>query len=418
VDAEVSSTTESDTQRLIIWLEEQRRADHDRLVQLTRVVEQLRDELREHGAVVAQLVENESKREDAALADAINQLRDHLALVERSVDDHIDASHRSEQMQTAERERDLRQLSDLAQQVIALNRASEAMSGRMAAFAEEMKRSRDEHALLGQLVDELQRTQAALQNRVAVADEVARRFTMFQSVSEQTSERQQNDLARLDSQFKLLDLRFTRELTEIRHSTDELIARSEERLRPIADLTRQVSMLVEHGDAVDHRIDGLVRDVETMNVDLGRIDAQGKVDRGTLKRLSEAIEAQNQHVDGVSALAWQLVERVDSVTTGFEDLRIELDAIARRIEEFERRLVRLEEERLRLGSELAEVTRALRADHRDAGSEPLPLADRVSSDIASLRSQVQVIQGLAIQHLRRTVEELQQQLRELEAHQS
>lgn len=418
MDAEVSSTADSDVQRLIIWLEEQRRADHDRLVQLTRAVEQLRDEVREHGTVVAQLVENESKREDDALAEAIVQLRDHLALVERSLGDHIDASIRAEQMQTAQRERDLRQLSDLAQQVIALDRASEAMTGRMAAFAEEMKRARDERALVGQVVDELQRTQAALQNRLAVADEVTRRFSTFQSVSEQTSERHQNELARLDSQFKLLDLRFTRELTEIRHNTDELIARSEERLRPIVDLTRQVNALVEQGDAVDHRIDSLVRDVEAMNADLGRIDAQGKVDRGTLKRISETVEAQGQHVNGVSALVWQLVERVDSVTRGLEDLRIELDSVVRRTEEAERRLVRLEEERARLGSELAEVARELRADHHDTENEPVPLADRVSSEIASLRSQVQVIQVLAIQHLRRTVEELQQQLRELEEHQS
>lgn len=418
VAAEVPSTPETEIQRMINWLEEQRRADHDRLVQLARGLEQLHEDLRDQRQMLQHLMEVDSNRADDTYAEALNQLRDHVALLEHSLQEHVESSARSEQLQTTQRERDLRQFSDLAQQVIALSRTSEATTGRMAAFAEEVKRLRDERSLLAQAVDELQRSQAALQNRVGVADEVARRYATFQSVTEQTSERQRNDLARLDSQLKLLELRVTRELTEIRHATDELATRSEERLRPIVDLTRQVSALIEQSDASDNRITGLIRDVEAMNVEIGRIDAQGKVDRGTLKRLSEAIESQNQHVDAVSALAWQLVERVDAVNTSVEDLRSELDAAARRMEELERRVTRLDEERMRLDAALGEVARELRFDHRGIADDSGRLADRLHTDVASLRSQIDAINRLAIDHLRRTVDELQQQLRELESLQS
>lgn len=415
--AEVPFTPETDTQRQINWLEEQRHADHERLVQMVRALEELREEVRDQGQVLAQLVESVASRADDAYGEAIDQLRDHVALVEGSLQDHVDASTRAEQIHSAQHERELRQFTDLAQQVIALGRTSDATTGRMAAFAEEVKRLRDDQALLAQSLDAMERTQAALQNRVAVADELARRYASFQSLSEQTSERQRSDLARLDSQLKLLELRVTRELTEIRHNTDELATRSEERLRPVVDLTRQVNALIEQCDASDHRLVGLIRDVEAMNVELGRIDAQGKVDRGTLKRLGEAIESQVQHVEGISALAWQLVERVDAVNMSVEGLRSELDAATRRIEEAERRVTRLDEERLRLDAVLAEVARELRVDHRDTTDDSGRVVDRVKSDVAVLRSQVDAMHRLAIQHLQRTVDELQQQLRELEAHQ-
>ena len=57
--------------------------------------------------------------------------------------------------------------------------------------------------------------------RESVVDELTRRHAAFQTSVEQSAEKRQGELARLDNQVKLLDVRVTRELAEIRQTTEE-----------------------------------------------------------------------------------------------------------------------------------------------------------------------------------------------------
>jgi chromosome segregation ATPase len=412
---EVPSASPSDTQRLISWLEEQRQADHDRLVELARSVEQLRDEVRDHGMTLGHLAETETNRAADGQGEAIDQLEEHVARIERALEEHFEAAARAEQIQAGQRERDIRQLVEFAQQLSALSRASDASQGRLGALAEEVRRVREERAMVLQTLDGLQRGLETVQNRLAVGDEVARRHGNFQSAAEQAIERLRSEGGRLDSQVKLLELRLTRELTDIRRSTDEVVARTEERLRPVSELARQVSGLIEQKDLHDQRIAGLLRDVEAVSVEIGHLDSQSKADRASVKRVAEQIETQNQRIEQGEVLAWQLGERLSSLVAGIEDVKAGLAAAAQHIDDVDRRITRLDGECQRLDENLAELRAALRADQRDSRDHSGGVRAYVESQLADLRAQISDAHHLTIVHLRRTVEELQQQLRELEA---
>jgi len=412
---DLPAASTADQQRLIGWLEEQREIDHERLVELVRSVEQLKDELRDQGAMLAHLVDGSDRRVDDGHGDALMQTRERIALIERALGDHFEAAVRAEQVQAAQSERALRQITELVQHVSALGRATDAANGRIGALAEEMRHLRDERAPLTQALDEIQRVQSNLQTRVAIADELARRYSNFQSVAEQSGDRQRTEIGRLDSQQKLLDLRLTRELADVRNLIDEWVARSDERLKPVAELVRQTAMLDEQRELSDQRVAGLTRDVATLGAEIGRLDSQSKVDRMALKRSVEASDAQSQRIDETGAAVWQLAERLSATAASLDDLRSELDLATQRIDEAERRISRLDEEQQQLQGTLSGLGAEIHSDRRDTRDQSGNLLAHVDSEVASLRVQIATVHGLAVAHLRRTVDELQQQLRELEA---
>lgn len=415
---DVPSPSPSDTHRLIRWLEEQRQVDHERLVQLMRSTEQMQDELRDHGMTLAHLTEDAGKRDDDGRDETINTLGERLAVVERALAEHLDAATRLSQIQTAQRERELRQFADLSQQVDALGRTVDANSGRTGALVEELRHLRDERAPLMHAVDEIQRAQSSLQSRVTIAEEVARRFGGFQSLAEQSVERQRNDLVRLDNQQKLLDLRLTRELNDVRQIIEEWMTRGEDRLKPIAELIRQIAGLAEQGEVNTQRTASLARDVEMVSMDFDHLDAQTKIDRGALKRYSDGLEAQGHRLDEAVASLWQLSERLSTTTTNLEGLRGDVDAATQRIDAAERRIARLDEERQRLASALSEVGAELHSGQRDSRDQSGTVLFHIDSEVSSLRAEISSIRGLAVERLRRTVGELQHQLHEMEAEQA
>ncbi|HLG50858.1 MAG TPA: hypothetical protein VKY56_04385, partial [Chloroflexota bacterium] len=64
--------------QLVTWLEGQRQADYERLSQLSRYIDQLRDELRDYSAQLARVNETASQP-DAHYIDLVNQIRERLA---------------------------------------------------------------------------------------------------------------------------------------------------------------------------------------------------------------------------------------------------------------------------------------------------------------------------------------------------
>lgn len=415
VRPDVPSASPTDANHLLRWLEEQRQNDHERLIQLARLVEQFRDEVRDHQAAVAHLTEVGSRLADDGSADAITQLSDRVSTIERAVDEHFDAQARAEQVDAAQRDREIRQLADLFQRVEGIGRAADAITGRLAAIAEELRRERDARAPIDQALDEIQRAQTSLQNRLTIADEANRRFSSFQSIAEQAGDRQRDEVARVDSQQKLLDLRLTRELSDVRQAIEDWMRRGEERMKPLAELIRQIAATADRTEITAQRVASVGRDLDIVNQEIGRIDAQAKIDRAAQKRAAEAIEAQSQRVDEAYASLWHLNERITNVATSVDDLRTDLETATQRIDEAERRIGRLDDERLRLDAALTEVGSAVHLGQRDSRDQSGSLRSHFDSEVAALRAEIAGLRAVATDRLRRTVDELQQQLREMES---
>ncbi|MGH2458185.1 MAG: hypothetical protein ACRDIY_04890 [Chloroflexota bacterium] len=412
---DVSSASPTDANHLLHWLEEQRQNDHERLTQLARVVAQLLDDVRDQGAAVAHLTEVGGRLADDGSADAITQLSDLISTIERSVDEHFDAQARADQVDGAQRDRELRQLADLFQRVEGLGRGADAISGRLAALAEELRHERDARPPIAQALDEIQRAQASVQNRLTIADEANRRFSGFQSIAEQAVERQRNEFVRVDSQQKLLDLRLTRELSDVRQAIEDWMRRGEERMKPLAELIRQIAATTDRTEITAQRVASVGRDLDVVNQEIGRIDAQAKIDRATQKRSAEAIEAQSQRIDEAYASLWHLNERITNVATSLEGLRTDVEAATQRIDEAERRIGRLDDGRQRLDAALTEVGSAIHLGQRDSRDQSGSLRSHVDSEFVALRAEIAELRAVATDRLRRTVDELQQQLREMES---
>lgn len=415
---ELPLTPEADAQELMTWLDEQRQIERERLTEVARSIEQLRDEVRDHGTALATLTESFAEHADESDAELIAQIGNQVMQIERVIEDHLAATARAEQGQNSQHERELRQFADLSQRVDAINRALDAANGKLGAFGEELRRLRSEQVPIVQAVEEIQRAQISLQDRAQIFDEVMRRYSGFQARVEQSTGKQADDLTRLDDQQKLLDVRLTRDLTEVRQAVEDLTAGTDERFKPVAEILRRLATLTERQELTDQRISGLMHNAESVIAEISRLDAQSKVDRTSLKRLADAVEAQSQRIDEVIASGWQIGERINGLGASIEEGREEMVALIPRISECERQIQRLDDERLRLHEALSDLGLTLHDSQRDARDQSGSALARIDAEIVSLRAQIATVHDLAVERLRRTTRELQQQLRELEPDQS
>lgn len=411
------SQTDVDGNHLLAWLEAQRQADHEQVVEFARTLEQLRDAVRDQSAMLAHLMESERRQEEdnRAAADGINQLREHIRLVQRSLADHVEATTRIEQADATERERTPRQIADLSQQVLALGRASEAANGRLLALSEEVRHLRDERAPIVHAIDELQRAQLSLQSRVGIVDDLSRRFSAFQAVAEQSDEKLRNDQGRLDNQQKLLDVRVTRDLTELRRLAEEWFTRTEERMKPLLETIKQVSVLAEYRNVVEQRHAAVLHELEQIHVEIGRLDTQNKADRSGMKRWTDNLDLLERRLDETGANVWKLGERLATTATSVDGARTDVEMLVGRLDEAERKISRFEDERQRLESSLQAVESLIHIGQKDSRDQSGNLLQHVNAEVASLRAQIDDAQRTTLEHLRGLVGVLQQQLTELES---
>src|SRR5262249_19304433 len=122
----------TDLARLVGWLEERRVEDYERLMQLARLVQQLQDDVRDQEAALARArasaqVIVEPRGEDETVRPDVEQLKEHLAIVARAVEEHITTQARVEQVESSERDRDRRQVAELVQKVDNLSRTLEGV---------------------------------------------------------------------------------------------------------------------------------------------------------------------------------------------------------------------------------------------------------------------------------------------------
>jgi chromosome segregation ATPase len=235
-------------------------------------------------------------------------------------------------------------------------------------------------------------------------------LSLAQSTSEQAVEKQGADVGRLDNQVKLLEIRYLREIAEIRRVADEWKMRADEQLRPIEGIARQIGQLAEHRDAIVARLIGVDQSLSEVGSELNRLEATEKSDRSAIEQLAETFDGQARRWEATGASIWQLGERLTGLVEDLSQLRggernrrEEIDALNRRID-------RLDEERRRLEAGIAESNASIHAVKLRTDE----LMTKLEIDVAALSQRGDSRNRLAVEHLRRLVDELQQQYREVD----
>ncbi|HEX5416735.1 MAG TPA: hypothetical protein VFZ25_13780 [Chloroflexota bacterium] len=409
------AVTTDDLQKTLDWLVEQRQVDHDRIMQIARFIEALDARFRDFlEAQANSALQPPARGPDARPSNPLQDLIEQVARLDRVVDDHVTAQIRAGQVEAAQRERDRRQLGEIAQLVETTSRATDAVVGRVTALAEEVRRERDARTPLGHGIEEIQRAVAALNSRVMALDEQTRRVGNNQSVTEGVLDKHRSEVSRLDNAVKILDLRMGRDLGEIRQVVGQWQEQAVEQLKPIAGITKQLVVLAEQRDALEARLSQVYLEVAAQRDELERLDATIRSDRTAFNRISEAAELQTRRAEQSEAVAWQLSERVEALADNLARLDRETRSVDQLVDEATRRIIGVDAER----GQLAEALRALaEATHEqflavqsraDATEQQLASAIRTLADEARERAQVNR------EHLRRTVGELSRQLLELD----
>jgi chromosome segregation ATPase len=410
----------TDLARLVGWLEERRVEDHERLMQLARLVQQLQDDARDQEAALARvssrppqvIVEPPSDAE--AAGPGVEELQEHLAIVARAVEEHITTQARVEQVESSERDRDRRQVVELVQKVDNLSRTLEGVVARTLALVEEIRRERESRLPLTQGLDEVRTAQTGVQSRLSLIDELIRRQAAFQTAVEQSSEKRQADIARLDNQVKLLEVRVVRELADLRRTTEEWQRNAEEHVRTTNNLAKQVVALADQRDGFYQRVAEVHETIDRLVSQLDRLEAQAKADRASFGRLVEANEALGRRIDAAGASAWQIGERSSAMAADMDTIRADVKELGQRLDELIHKVSWSDDDRQRIEAGLATLGNDLRVQDRDWRERTEGLLHRFDAAISTLMSRTETRHQLVVEHLRRTVGELQQQLLELE----
>jgi chromosome segregation ATPase len=413
-----SSMSATDTRHLLDWLDEQRQVDHERLITLSQSVDQLRKDLREQSSALTHAETTSISRSSTDMRSnegVVVNLADQIARLERVVDEHVANQTRTSQADNAVRDRERRQKSELSQQVELLDRALGISTGRVSALAEEIRHERDSRAPIAQAIEEIQQIQTGVSTRVAAMEQMVRRMSSSLSVAEAGDEKMRTDVARVDNQTKLVDLRVTRELADIQRIVGEWKTRVDEQNKPVDGLTRLIGQLSDKGEASQARSNAIGETVDRLGRDVASLDAQAKSDRTAIQRGAESVELLARRLEATGSSIWQVGERISALVQDLDQVHLDLRGARQEIDSLTRRAELSEEgQRLFEGTQLtfALDLRTLRADARS-------WSDAVE---ASLDSETSAIVGRAearfrrsVEHLRRSADEINQQVLELEA---
>lgn len=347
--------------------------------------------------------------------DPIHQLREHLLLVEQSLDEHVSAGVRTEQLESVQRERDRRLLAELTQQVSSLSQSVDATAGRALALAEEVRRERESRAPLALAIEDLQRTQIALQGRIGLIDEVARRYQAIVTNLEQAGEKRQSDLARVDNAVKLLDLKVTRELAEIRRVADEWVTEARDQLKQVGGLAKLVTALGDDRQGFIDQLAGTRDDIGQLAAELGQLGGEVKANRADFDRFHDDTTDLSRRIDTTATAVYHISDRFDSINGRLDAIRSEIRGLVQNHDELVHRIVRDEEHHARLEQRVDLLANERRGQERDAREQVDAIARRVDLETAELRARTERQHHQAIERLRKIIIGLQEQLAELEA---
>ena len=415
--ADVPLNSPRDSSHLMTWLEEQRRADRAGLGDLTRSVELLRAELREQAMTLSRLTgggAGQGAADGRIVQETLTQLKEHIALIERALEDHFDENSRAQQVETAQSERETRQIGVVLQQVEELGRATQASQGRIAALSEELRHERQERGPIGQSLENLQRTFASLQNRLLIVEDQSRRYASYQGATEQALEVQRGDLTRFEQQQKLLDLRVSRDVVDIQQNVTAIQARVDDQLKPISGLIRQLGTIEDRLERSEQSLAMAAKSVDAIRVEIGQVDAQVKTERVSNSRLRGEIEAQSHRIEEEKGAIEQLGERLNGVGSNVQDLRSVIELVNGRIDRIERELGHIEEVRQQFDSALSALQSTLRAHENEIRVQASEIRSELGNATAELWRRLDADRRTLVEHRRRTVAELQQQLGDLD----
>lgn len=412
------AVTTDDLRKALDWLDEQRQGDHDRILQIARYLEALDARFREHVSALPEppvtAPAHLPSRPDSRTTTPVQDLIEQVARIDRVLEDHVTTQTRAAQVEASQRDRDRRQLAELAQQVEITSRTVDAFVGRVNAMAEEVRRERDARAPLGHNIEELQRSVAALNSRMMALDEHLRRLTGNQSVVDGVLDKQRSEVTRIDNSVKILDLRIGRDLGEIRQVVEQWQELATEQLKPIAGITKQLAVLSDQRDAIETRLSQLNAEIAARGDELERLDATIRSDRAAFNRISEAAELQTRRAEQSEALAWQLGERVEGLADRLARLDQETRSVDQLVEEATRRIIGVDAERGELAERLRELAEATREQFLAVQARAEVTEHRLSSAIQTLNDETRTRALVDREHLRRTVGELSRQLIELD----
>jgi chromosome segregation ATPase len=350
-------------------------------------------------------------RERSSLLD---RLSEQVVLLERAFDEHASNQLRQAQAEAAQRDRERRTLAELVHQVDVLTREAEATNNRVLALVEEVRREREARPAIVQAVDNLERDHTAFQSRLSVLDQVSRRISTAQSVAAQSSEQFETRLVRVDDHTKLLELRLTRDLADIRQANATWRANGDEALKPVAGLIKLVTALGDRFDDLSTRQHLAREATERLVEELNRLDGQLKADREEITQLQQAIDSGSRRDEANGAAIWQVGARVDGLAAAMERVGVDARAVSEQLGELVQRLGQSDEERRRLEAALIALESEQRATRRETVEQAERLGVRIDQELGALLVQADGRQRQAVDHIRRMTDALQQQLRELE----
>ncbi|HLZ10195.1 MAG TPA: hypothetical protein VKT80_16510, partial [Chloroflexota bacterium] len=396
------------------WLDEQRQLDHERLVLITETVDQLRKEVRKQTTVVDAAAISRGTS-DPGLADGIpDTLADHVGRVERLLDEHIEVQVRTTQAENTVRDRERRQLAEIAQQIEVLSRATGQSTSRISALSEEIRHERDARAPVAHSVDELERAHTAIATRLSALELMVRRLGSTLSVVEVSDEKLQTGLARTDNQVKLVDLRVTREVAEVQRIVDEWRLRVDDQVKPVDSLLRQVGQLTDQRDAWQARFVAMSDAIERLTREQAALDNQAKNDRSAIQRGADADESLTRRLDSAGASIWQLGERLAGLVQELDEARIELQSVKEQLEAIIQRMDLAQDALQRDDATQQTLALELRTLRTDIRAWADGIEGRLDVDTGALAAQAEARYRLSLEHLRRSAEALNLQIRELE----
>lgn len=347
--------------------------------------------------------------------DPLHQLREHLLLVEQSLDEHVAAGLRAEQLESVQRERDRRLLAELAQQVGLLSQSIDATASRALALAEELRREREMRTPLAQAIEDLQRAQLALHGRVGLIDEVARRYQAITTSLEQSSEKRQADIARVDNAVKLLDLKVTREIAEIRRVADEWLVEAKDQIKQVGGLAKLVTALGDDRQGLVDQLSGTREDLGGLAAELGKLEGEVKANRADFDRFHDDTSDLVRRIDSTATAVYHISDRFDSINGRLDAIRSEIRGLVQNLDELGHRLGRDEEHQSRLEQRVDGLASERRGQERDAREQVDAIARRLDLETADLRLRSEQHHRQTIERLRKIIISLQEQLGELEA---
>ena len=145
----------------------------------------------------------------------------------------------------------------------------------------------------------------------------------------------------------MIDLRFTRDIADLRRLAEEWKLRAEEVLKPLEGIARQLNYLAEQREVLLGKIVAVDQRLAELADEVTELASTERSDRAAIERLGEALEGQARPGNDRSSV-WQLGERLTAIVGDFGQVRGGERSLREDIDNLLQRVDRAEEDRRQL----------------------------------------------------------------------